>query len=300
MKNRGFRIAGVGEVLWDAFPAGEKFGGAPANFACHCRSLGADACVISCIGNDARGEKARAFLDNHGVDTSGLAVSEVHETGVVLVTLDAAGKPDYEIKAGVAWDAIPWTDDMAAVAPKLDAVCFGSLGQRNAVSRATIQKCLAAVPSDCLRVFDINLRQSFYSSEIIRSSLQAANALKLNDEELPVVASMLGITGTDAAQLGALIERYDLLLAVLTRGGEGALMMTPAESSFAVPPAADVINTVGAGDAFTAAMVMGFLAGRPLDEINRHANVVAAYVCTQPGAVPVLPPDVATLRREGA
>jgi fructokinase len=286
------RIAGLGEVLWDAFPEGETFGGAPANVACHCRSLGADAFVISCVGQDERGREARRFLDQRGVIVSGVAVSGEHETGVVLVTLDATGKPEYDIRQGVAWDYIPWTDDMEGIAGGLDAVCFGSLCQRNDVSRLTIRKCLDAVMPACLRVFDVNLRQSFYSREVIVSSLAAADVLKLNDEELPVMAALLGLTGTDEEQLRGLIGRYGLKLAALTRGGEGALMMTPAESSSAVPPPTDVINTVGAGDSFTAAMVVGFLRGRPLDEINRHANAVAAYVCTQHGAVPVLPPEV--------
>lgn len=283
--SRTFKIAGLGEVLWDAFPDGEEFGGAPANFACHCHSLGAESYVVSCVGNDVRGARAREFLDNHGVNTSGLATSGEHETGVVLVTLDAAGKPDYEIKEGVAWDHIPWTDEMAAIASRLEAICFGSLCQRSEVSHATIDKCLAAVSPECLRVFDINIRQSFHSREIVLWSLEAANALKLNDEELPVVASMLGISGTNEELVKAVIETYDLQLAVLTCGADGALMMTPTGSSFTTPPATDVVSTVGAGDSFTAATVMGFLRGNPLDEINRHANAVAAYVCTQPGAV---------------
>lgn len=284
-----FKIAGLGEVLWDAFPEGEKFGGAPANFACHCHSLGAEAHVISCVGNDERGSKARAFLDNHGVNISGLAVSDEHETGVVLVTLDEKGKPDYEIKEGVAWDYIPWTEEMESYVPQLDAICFGSLCQRNDVSRKTARQCLAATKPDCLRVFDINIRQSFYGPEIINASLEASNALKLNDEELPIVASMLGISGNNEELLCELIEKYGLRLAILTCGPEGALMMTTEDSSFAVPPDDPVVNTVGAGDSFTAATIMGFLKGRPLAEINKHANEIATYVCKQHGAVPVLP-----------
>jgi len=283
------KIAGLGEVLWDAFPEGEKFGGAPANFTCHCHSLGAKAYVISCVGDDARGSEARVFLDNHGVDTSGLVACGEYETGVVLVTLDEAGKPEYEIKEGVAWDNIPWTGEMAAIAPELDAVCFGSLCQRNGVSRETIRKCLAATRPECLRVFDVNLRQAFYDHEVILGSLEVANAVKLNDEELPVVASMAGVSGSDREQLEAILSRYGLKLAILTRGAEGALMVTPAGSDFAAPEPTDAVSTVGAGDAFTAATVMGFLRGDSLDEINRHANAVAAFVCTQQGAVPPLP-----------
>lgn len=293
-----FRIAGLGEVLWDAFPEGEKFGGAPANFTCHCHSLGAHAHVISCVGDDARGAGARAFLENHGVGVSGLATSKACETGVVIVTLDAEGKPDYEIKEGVAWDRIPFTAAMASVCAEADAVCFGSLCQRYTVSRATIRRCLAATKPKCLRVFDINLRQAFYGHEVIFSSLQAANVLKLNDEELSVVAEMLDISGSNETQLKVLVEAYCLELAILTCGEKGALMVTPTGSSFVAPVATDVVSTVGAGDAFTAATVVGFLEGRSLEDINRHANRVAAFVCTRQGAVPPLPESLVTCTEE--
>ena len=284
-----FKVCGLGEVLWDAFPDGEKFGGAPANFTCHCHSLGARAYVVSCIGRDQRGVKARAFLDNHGVDTSCLSESGAHETGVVIVTLDDAGKPDYEIKEGVAWDNLPWSKEIEDLAPQLDAVCFGSLSQRNDVSRETIRKLLAATRPDCLRVFDINIRQTFHNDEIIRSSLESANVLKLNDEELPVVAELIGAEGSDEDIVAAIIRQFDLKLVALTCGQRGALMVTAEEASFAAPPATDVVSTVGAGDAFTAAMIMGFLNNKPLDRINQEANRLAAFVCTRHGAVPELP-----------
>lgn len=284
-----YKICGIGEVLWDAFPEGEKFGGAPANFTCHCHSLGAETYVVSCIGSDQRGRTARDFLDNHGVETSCLADSDEHETGVVIVTLDDQGKPDYEIKEGVAWDNIPLTDAMVALAPRLDAICFGSLSQRNELSRDTITRFLAATAPDCLRVFDINIRQHFYNDEIIRSSLEAASVLKLNDEELPIVAKLIGAEGADEEIVTAIISEFDLELVALTMGEKGALMVTPTESSFAAGEPADVINTVGAGDAFTASMIMGYLSDKPLDQINRDANRLAAYVCTQHGAVPPLP-----------
>ena len=287
--NAAFKICGVGEVLWDAFPEGEKFGGAPANFTCHCHSLGAETYVVSCIGKDKRGRTAREFLDNHGVDTSCLVDSEACETGVVIVTLDDEGKPDYEIKEGVAWDNIPLTDAMEALAPQLDAICYGSLSQRNEVSRETITKFIAATRPDCLRVFDINIRQHFYNDEILRSSLASANVLKLNDEELPIVAELIGAEGSDEEIVRAIIAEFDLKLVALTMGADGALMVTPDESSFAVPEPTDVINTVGAGDSFTASMIMDFLNNKPLDEINRDANELAAFVCTKHGAVPELP-----------
>jgi fructokinase len=284
--SRSFNIASLGEVLWDVFPEGEKFGGAPANFACHCRLLGATAHIISCVGNDARGAAARDFLDDHGVNTRGLATSDEYETGLVLVSLDAGGQPNYEIRQDVAWDHTPFTPEAASVAAQLDAVCFGSLGQRSEISRATIEQCLAAVPRGCLRVFDINIRQTFCTREVVLTSLQAATVLKLNDEELAVVASMLGVSGEEEDQVRAILEMYELQLVALTKGVDGALMMTPGETSFTMPPKVEVISTVGAGDAFTAAMVTGYLAGKSLEEINRHANAVAARVCTRHGAVP--------------
>jgi fructokinase len=289
LTSKNFKTAGLGEVLWDLFPEGEKFGGAPANYSCHCHSLGAETYVVSCIGADERGIKARQFLDTHGVDTACLAQSADHETGIVNVTLDEKGKPDYEIKEGVAWDNISMTAKMEFLAPQLDAVCFGSLCQRSRTSRAAIEKFLAGTKPEALRVFDINIRQTFFNDEVLSASLESANLLKLNDKELPVVAKLIGAGGSDEELLKTIIEKFDLKLAVLTCGPKGALMLTREDSSFVASPETNAVDTVGAGDAFAAAAVMGFLKGRPLEEINKHANEVAAFVCTQHGAVPVLP-----------
>jgi fructokinase len=287
-----FKIAGVGEVLWDVFPEGEKFGGAPANFTCHCSSLGADAYVISCLGGDQRGKRALGFLRSHGINLTGLTVDGAYETGVVLVTVDENGKPEYEIKEGVAWDHIPWNDELARIASAMDAVCFGSLCQRHQLSRSAIRRFVSATPSHCMRVFDVNLRQQFYSHDIIRESLELADVLKLNDEELPVVARVFGIQGSDEHILDNLIHECSLKLIALTRGEQGAVMVTETETSALPAPDVEVVNTVGAGDCFTAAMVMGFLAGKPLNEINENANRLAAFVCTQAGAVPALPEEL--------
>jgi len=286
-----YAIAGLGEVLWDAFPDGEKFGGAPANFTCHCKSLGALAYVVSCVGDDKRGREALAFLNNHGVDTSGIAVSRKCETGVVIVTLDSNGKPNYEIKEGVAWDNIPWSDNLAAIAGKVDAVCFGSLSQRNKVSRGTIERFLTLVRPGCLRVFDINLRQHFYNDEIIRNSIEKSEVLKLNDDELPVVARAFGLKGNDRDLLDQLLNLGNLKLIALTRGSHGSLMVVPGRISDFPGIKTKVVDTVGAGDSFTAAMIMGFLAGANLDRINENANRLAAYVCSKAGAVPKLESD---------
>jgi fructokinase len=283
------KIAGLGEVLWDVFPEGEKFGGAPANFTCHCRQLGAEAYVVSCVGADRRGELAREFLLGHGVDVTALAVDSNHETGVVRVTVDENGKPDYEIQEDVAWDNIPWDDDLARIAFQLDAVCFGSLCQRSKVSRSTVRRFLSTTRSPCLRVFDVNLRRPFRDDQVIRESLELANVLKLNDEELPVVAAAFGLEGSGEEILQKLMQRCDLKLIALTRGPQGAVMVTRAEASVLSAPDVEVVDTVGAGDCFTAAMIIGFLKGKPLPEINRNANKLAAFVCTQAGAVPALP-----------
>lgn len=284
-----FKVAGIGEVLWDVFPDGEKFGGAPGNFSCHCSSLGAHAYVISCVGNDARGEMAAEFLSDHGVDVSALAVSDDHETGVVLVTLDSDGQPSYEIKEGVAWDHLPHTGKLDAIADSLDAVCFGSLAQRNPASRETIGKFLAATPSRCLRVFDINLREPFFSEEVVRESLTMANVLKLNDDELRFVASMYHLEGPGEVIVQALLDVCGLRLVALTRGSKGSLMATPRAISDVPGLKITVADTVGAGDAFAAAMVIGFMNRWPINEINEHASRVAAFVCSKTGAVPELP-----------
>ena len=284
-----FKIAGLGEVLWDVFPEGEKFGGAPANFTCHCRRLGADAYVVSCVGDDQRGKLARDFLINQGVDVTALAVDSSHETGVVRVTLDENGKPEYEMQEDVTWDNIPWKDDLARIASELDAVCFGSACQRSEVSRSTIRRFVLATPPSCLRVFDVNLCWPFYNGDIIRESLEWANVLKLNDEELPVVAAALDLEGPGERIIDNLIQKCNLKLIALTRGPEGAAMDTQTETSTLSAPQVEVVDTVGAGDCFTAAMIIGFLDGKPLSEINEYANQLAAFVCTQAGAVPALP-----------
>jgi fructokinase len=288
-------IAGIGEVLWDVFPDGEQFGGAPANFACHCRALGAQSYVISCVGDDARGERAVEFLQNHGVDTSALAVSDCYETGTVVVTLDSAGQPSYAIKEGVAWDHLPYSDNLDAIARELDAVCFGTLGQRDATSRETIQRFLAATPSRCLRVYDVNLRQSYWTEDVIRGSLTLANVLKLNDEELQVIAPMHDLEGSDETIIRSLLELYGLKLVALTRGSRGSLIITPDAVSEVAGVEVSIADTVGAGDAFTAAMVTGYLNSWSLEKTNLFANRVAAFVCSKIGAVPELPETVRRL-----
>jgi fructokinase len=288
-------LLGVGEILWDMLPAGKQLGGAVTNFAFHAKQLGAEAAVVSAVGEDALGREILDRLKQLGLPGDFLAVDSAHPTGTVDVTLDASGKPTYIIHENVAWDFVPWTPALAPAARRADAVCFGSLAQRSPVTRKTIHDLLAATRCECLRVFDINLRQSFYSAQIIESSLQQANVLKLNDEELPVVAKLLGITGDDESILRALIRRYKLRLVALTRGPIGSTLMTPDASHTHPGIATTVADTVGAGDAFTAAIVIGLLKHTPLETMNNQANRLAAYVCSQPGATPSLPKGFITL-----
>ena len=283
-------IAGIGEVLWDVYPDAAHFGGAPANFACHASSLGAEAWMVSAVGADELGDRARAALRAHGVECGRVSRDARHATGRVLVTLNAASQASYEFAADTAWDHLAWSDDIAALAARCDAVCFGTLGQRSPVSRETIRRFVEATPRAALRVFDVNLRQRFYDAQTLQTSLQMASALKLNDEELPIVAELCGVHATTPREmLIELMSRYDLRLAALTRGPHGSLLVSTNDEDECPAPATTVVDTVGAGDAFTATLVSGFLRGLPLAEINRHANAVASFVCSQKGATPPLP-----------
>lgn len=283
-------IACIGEVLWDVYPDAARFGGAPANFACHAAALGAEAWMASAVGVDDLGNRALATLKSAGVQCGAIARDPNHETGQVLVTLDTAGRASYQFADDSAWDHLDWSPALESLAGRCDAVCFGTLGQRSPASRVTIQRFVRATPERALRMFDVNLRQDFFDMETIDTSLQAASAVKLNEEELPTVAQLCGISGSTPRQmLNALAKRYDLRLAALTCGADGALLMAGDEESSCPAVHARVVDTVGAGDAFTATLVSDFLRGLPLDATNRHANAVASYVCSHPGAVMSLP-----------
>jgi len=284
---------GLGEILWDLLPGGKQLGGAPANFAYHANALGGSGVVASAIGDDALGQEISDVLGEYGLDLRYIAIDADHLTGRVTVDLDAAGKPRYVIHTDVAWDYIPMTSMLEDLAGRADAVCFGSLAQRSERSRHTIGRVLEGTRAECLRVFDINLRQAFYNEEIVRRSLDRADVLKLNDEELVVVARMLGLGGTEAEQLDRLLASFPLRAVALTKGAHGCMLRTRderVEHRGFVPEA--IGDTVGAGDAFTAALVLGLLANRPLAAIAEHANRVASYVCTQRGAMPPIPPEL--------
>lgn len=280
----------IGEILMDVFPDGARLGGAPANVAWHANHFGAGSLIVSRVGGDPTGVGILELLRNKGMKTKGITVDEVHPTGTVDVALADDGKPTYTIHEGVAWDFIQLGPDVLESATKADAVCFGSLAQRSDVSRQAIHTLLAATTPRCLRFFDINLRQAYYSEELITSSLKLANALKLNDEELPILAGTYGLTGTDMEMAAALAERFSLRLVALTRGSNGSLLLAGKETSEHPGYPATVVDSVGAGDCFTAATMVGFAAGKPLDEINAIANQAAAFVCESSGATPILPP----------
>ena len=295
-------VIGLGEALFDCLPTGRKLGGAPANFAFHASQFGLNSCAVSAIGND---ELGREIIDTlTGVGLRYQLPRVAYPTGTVQVTLSGEGIPQYDICQGVAWDNIPYTEEIAALAPDTIAVCFGSLAQRNGVSRATIQAFLDAMPADSLRVFDINLRQNWYSKEVIEQSLQRCNVLKINDEELDVVAPMLLDVATTEGKLIAedeakatavchqLIERYELKMLILTCGPTCSYVFSPSEMSKQLTPKVQVADTVGAGDSFTAAFVAQTLLGKSMQEAHETAVHVSAYVCTQEGAMPILPKEI--------
>jgi len=284
-----FKVIGIGEVLWDLLPGGKQIGGASANYTYHARILNAEACLISSVGNDPLGCEILERLAEMQVPVEAVSVHPLAATGTVSITISPEGQPRFVIRENVAWDQIMATDFTRAIAAQADAVCFGSLAQRGEVSRAAIRSLVAATRPEALRIFDVNLRQNYFSKEIIESSLRLANILKINDEELPVLARLFGLPGGPADQLAELARRFELQLVALTRGARGSLLYSQGRCSEAESFPVRVVDTVGAGDSFTAVLTMGILAGWNLDRINRYANQVAAYVVSQSGATPQLP-----------
>lgn len=286
------KIVAIGEVLWDLLPGGRQLGGAPANFACAARALGANARLISCVGDDDLGREALGRLAALGLPTDSIEVDPERPTGTVGVTVDAGGQPRYEIHEGVAWDAIRGNAAAREAAREADAICFGTLAQRAEPSESTIRTLVSLAPAGALRILDVNLRQHYHSPVVIEQSLALANVLKVNDGELPHLAALFELSGGLADQLRQLADRFRLRLVVCTRGAEGSLIYADGEWSDHPGRPATVVDTVGAGDAFTAAMTLGLLAGWDLDEVNRWANEVAAFVCSQPGATPAFPAEL--------
>lgn len=286
-------VVGIGEALWDILPEGKKIGGAPANFAYHVSQFGLQSQVVSAVGDDKLGNE---ILENFGEKGLNVLIDKVeYPTGVVQVQLDAEGVPCYDIKENVAWDNIPFTDRLERLAKRTCAVCFGSLAQRNVVSRQTINAFLDAMPNGKgqYKIFDINLRQGFYTKEILCNSMEQCNILKINDEELVTVSRMFGYPGIDLQdKCWILIAKYNLEMLILTCGVNGSYVFTPGKVSFVETPTVQVADTVGAGDSFTGAFVAAILKGKSVSEAHQLAVNVSAFVCTQNGAMPELPENL--------
>ena len=286
-------IVGLGEALWDVLPEGKKLGGAPANFAYHTRQFGLNSMAVSAIGEDKLGDETLAALDEKGLEYNIARVP--YPTGTVQVTLDDNGIPTYNIRENVAWDNIPFTPELEEIARNCRAVCWGSLAQRNVVSRETIHRFLETMPDGDgrLKIFDVNLRQNFCNDEILCDSLRQCNVLKINDEELVIIGRMFGYPGLDMRnKCWLILGKYNLDMLVLTCGTNGSYVFTPGRVSFQETPRVDVVDTVGAGDSFTGAFCSGILKGMSVPEAHKMAVDVSAYVCTQSGAMPVLPGSI--------
>jgi fructokinase len=286
------RVVGIGEVLWDLLPSGPALGGAPANFACHAQALGAAAALVSRVGDDDLGREAVRLLAARGLDLSGLSVDPVRATGSVSVSLSPDGQPRFVIHADVAWDALRAGPAELAVVASADAVCFGTLAQRDPVSREAVRRCVAAAPAACLRVLDVNLRAPFHDERVLRESLALADVLKLNETELPALSGPLGIGGTEEHRVRALAEAWELRAVALTLGAAGSALLLDGAWHTEPGRAVTVADTVGAGDAFSAALVIGLLRGWEGPRILDAATGVAAHVCTRQGATPELPGEV--------
>lgn len=287
-KNK-YTVVGLGELLWDVFPDEKKMGGAPSNFTYHVNELGEYGVIVSSVGNDELGNDIKSEIGELKLNSRYIYTDNNHTTGTVTVKLDKKGKGEYTIHENVAWDFIPWNSNLQRLAKRADAVCFGSLCHRNEVSRNTINRFLKSVKSDCFRIFDINLRESYFNYEIIHGSLKLSNVLKLNNEELLILSNLLSINGTEKEIIKEITENYNLELIALSRGEEGSLLYSKGEYIVHKGFKVKVVDTVGAGDAFAAVLAVGLLRGKSLDFINEYANKVASYVCSRSGATPKLP-----------
>ncbi len=283
-------VVGIGEVLWDVLPEGKKLGGAPANFACHVSRFGLNGLVISAVGKDKLGDEIINVFNQKRLEYQ-LEKTDF-PTGTVEVTLDNAGVPQYDIKENVAWDNIPFTEGIRQIASRTQAVCFGSLAQRSQNSQRSINAFLDSMPDseDSLKVFDINLRQNFYSEEIVQESLSKCNILKINDEELLIVKDLLSLRGRSQEELcNELMALGNLRMLILTCGTKGSMVFSQEGISVLGTPTVQVADTVGAGDSFTAAFISSLIKGKTVREAHQTAVNVSAYVCTQQGAMPPLP-----------
>ena len=278
------KIIGLGEILWDMLPTGKQLGGAPANFAYHVCRLGGNGWAVSAISDDELGREIKSTLSAKKLNT---ILEEVNEpTGTVQVTLNAAGVPTYDITEGVAWDHIPFTERIGDLAKETSAVCFGTLAQRSLESRATIHEFIENMPAGSLKVYDINLRQNYYDEKIISDSLRLADILKINDEVLDIVSKMLSLSGTQEERCRAISRAFNLKFVILTKGGDGSEVVLEDKVHISRPGKIDIVDTVGAGDSFTAAFILAYLRGESLEKAHTLATEVSSYVCTKAGAMP--------------
>ena len=287
-----YSAVGIGELLWDIFPNGKELGGAPANFAYHFSALGGEGLIVSCLGVDSPGDEILKRLETLSLTSRYIAIDAGHPTGTVTVDVGVEGEPSFTIHENVAWDFIPYSPLLTELGTNIDAISFGTLAQRSEVSRATIQALIKQLPRSTLRLFDINLRQTFYSREVIEWSLEACNILKLNESELQVLSRLLQMQGDEMTLLNDLSRRFNLEIIALTRGAKGSILFNRGTVSVHDGIKTDVVDTVGSGDAFAAALLSGILSGIELDTINGYANRLASYICSQQGATPRLPDDL--------
>lgn len=280
-------VIGIGELLWDMLPNGKQLGGAPCNYAYHSLKLGCEAHIVSAVGNDILGLEVIKLFGALGLDASTIQIINKEETGVVEVSLGNDGNVAYNIKEHVAWDNIRWNPDMKNLAESADVICFGSLAQRSIVTQNTIFKFIEHSRESCLKVFDVNLRQHYYSKDIIIKSLENTNILKLNETELPVLANILNYD--IGSVLDDLMKEYNIELIAYTKGSAGSIIKTKNYTSEMKVPRIIVEDTIGAGDSFTAALVTGVLKNLDIDVIHNTASALSAYVCTQKGATPQIP-----------
>lgn len=295
-ESQPFFVIGLGEVHWDLLPDGRQLGGAPANVVYHAQALGARGVIASSVGQDPAG---RDLLD--AMSDAGLSVGVVHldtarPTAEVRVVLDSHGAPAYEVPKLAAWDNLPFRTECVKLARKADAICFGTLASRNPHSRGCIRQFLESAMPSCLRVFDVNLRQNFYARDILQDLLEHAEVLKLNEDELPIVSSLLNISGSTKERMEVLMGKFALSAVAVTRGARGSVLMTPDHLEVHHGSRVDaVVNTLGASDAFTAALIIGLLHGRPLPEISERANQLASHVCTLREAMPPHPTSAVSM-----
>jgi len=283
---------GMGELLWDLLPGGKQLGGAPFNFARHCGQFGMESFPVSRVGADRLGNEVISSLRSWNITSNYVSLDSLHSTGAVEVALDDHGKPTYTIREGVAWDFLSHSANLKELALQVDLICFGTLAQRSEVSRSAIYSFLDLMRPDALKLFDVNLRQNYFSIENLNESLRRANVLKLSDEELPALKNGFSLSGPISKQLSDLRTRFDLKLVAYTRGAEGSVLVD--DSGLHEHPGypIEVVDTIGAGDSFSATLCIGLMQGLPLCRLNENANKVAAYVCSQPGATPGLPHDL--------